>query len=376
MLDLSFVQRPVAQAKGLPNQFYTDPLVFAAEREKIFFEGWTALAFGKDIPTPGDVKPVWLLGVPLLAVRDQDGEIGVFQNTCRHRGMILVEEPKNVRGVIRCPYHSWCYTMKGELKTTPHVGGPGQNTHPDMKRSELGLTPIRTHVWRDVIFVNVGGAADPFEEVHGDLISRWSEFDQPLYHGGPESSFKLNLECNWKLAVENYCESYHLPWVHPGLNSYSRLEDHYNIEQPGKFSGQGTLVYSPLLSDDGKRFQDFKGLSSHWDKAAEYITLAPNVLFGVHRDHAFAIILEPVAQDQTREHIELYYASPDMAGCAYDTMRAKNAAMWKQVFEEDIVVVEGMQKGRHGVHFDGGKFSPAMDGPTHLFHQWVAERMV
>lgn len=375
MSDLASVQNSIETAKGLPNRFYTDPATFAEERERIFFSGWAALTFGKDIPNPGDVKPVQLLGMPLLAVRDQDGEIGVFQNTCSHRGMILVEEAKNVKGVIRCPYHSWCYSMKGELKTTPHVGGPGQNTHPEMKRSELGLTPMRHHVWRDVIFVNVSGDAPAFEEVHGDLIKRWAEFEQPLYHGGPDSSFKLNVNCNWKLAVENYCESYHLPWVHPGLNSYSRLEDHYNIEQPGKFSGQGTLVYNPMMSEDGRRFQDFAGLSKHWDKAAEYITLAPNVLLGVHRDHAFAIILEPKGIDQTQEHIELYYAAPEMAGEDYAPMRANNSAMWKEVFEEDIFVVEGMQKGRHGIHFDGGKFSPAMDGPTHLFHQWVAERM-
>ena len=375
MSDLAAVQNSIETAKGLPNRFYTDPATYAAEREQIFFAGWSALAFGKDIPNPGDVKPVQLLGMPLLAVRDAEGEIGVFQNTCRHRGMILVEEPQNVKGVIRCPYHSWCYSMKGELKTTPHVGGPGQNTHPEMKRSELGLTPIRHHVWRDVIFVNVSGGAPAFEEVHGDLIKRWVEFEQPLYHGGPDSSFKLNVNCNWKLAVENYCESYHLPWVHPGLNSYSRLEDHYNIEEPGKFSGQGTLVYNPIMSEDGQRFQDFAGLSAHWDKAAEYITLAPNLLLGVHRDHAFAIILEPKGIDQTQEHIELYYAAPEMASEAYAKMRANNSAMWKEVFEEDIFVVEGMQKGRHGIHFDGGKFSPAMDGPTHLFHQWVAERM-
>jgi len=38
-------------------------------------------------------------------------------------------------------------------------------------------------------------------------------------------------------------------------------------------------------------------------------------------------------------------------------------------------VVEGMQRGRHGVNFDGGRFSPAMDGPTHCFHDWVAGKV-
>jgi hypothetical protein len=34
-----------------------------------------------------------------------------------------------------------------------------------------------------------------------------------------------------------------------------------------------------------------------------------------------------------------------------------------------------MQKGRHGPFFDGGKFSPVMDVPTHVFHKWVARHM-
>jgi hypothetical protein len=49
--------------------------------------------------------------------------------------------------------------------------------------------------------------------------------------------------------------------------------------------------------------------------------------------------------------------------------------LWKTVFEEDVFVVEGMQKGRHGALFDGGRFSPVMDGPTHNFHHWVASQI-
>jgi hypothetical protein len=73
--------------------------------------------------------------------------------------------------------------------------------------------------------------------------------------------------------------------------------------------------------------------------------------------------------------VAIYYAKPDAVGEGYDAMRKTNTSFWKEVFEEDIFVVEGMQKGRHGVLFDGGKFSPAMDGPTHLFHDWVATQI-
>ena len=64
-------------------------------------------------------------------------EIGVFQNTCRHRGMILVDTPRKIGGAIRCPYHSWCYSLKGKLHATPHVGGPGQNKHEDIDKASV-----------------------------------------------------------------------------------------------------------------------------------------------------------------------------------------------------------------------------------------------
>jgi choline monooxygenase len=370
--DLSNVMKPVALAKGLPNAHYTDPATFEEERKSVLFANWSGIGFAKDVVAEGDAMPVDFLGVPLLIVRDHDSAVRVYQNTCRHRGMILIEKPMNVRGTIRCPYHSWCYSLDGRLRSTPHVGGPGQNIHADIKRNELGLIEIPSHVWQGVVFANVSGTAPAFDVVHRDLVDRWAEFDRPVYHSGADSSFKLDVNCNWKLAVENYCESYHLPWVHPGLNSYSRLEDHYNIEENGRYSGQGTLVYRQLKDDDGKVFPDFEGLSDKWDTGAEYITVFPNVLLGVHRDHTFALVLEPKELKKTQEHVEIFYASADALDENFASTRAKNARQWKEVFEEDIFVVEGMQKGRMAPFFDGGKFSPAMDGPTHVFHAWVA----
>lgn len=370
--DLSSVRRALNTANGLPNAHYTDPATIAEENEAVLADTWSGFAVAADVPEPGDAKPIEFLGEPLLLVRDRSGQVRVFQNICRHRGMILVEEPRKIEGALRCPYHSWCYSLEGKLVATPHVGGPGQNSHADMDRDTLGLIEVRSHIWRDIVFINLSGAAAPFEEVHAELIDRWAEFDQPMYHGGSESYFALEVNTNWKLAVENYCESYHLPWIHPGLNSYSRLEDHYHIEAPGKFSGQGTLVYRQLKGTDEQAFPDFENLDPKWDTAAEYITIYPNVLLGVHRDHAYCIILEPVSHMKTIEHVHIYYAQPKTD----EILRAKNAQLWKGVFLEDVFVVEGMQKGRLARGFDGGRFSPAMDGPTHCFHDWIASRVI
>jgi hypothetical protein len=51
-----------------------------------------------------------------------------------------------------------------------------------------------------------------------------------------------------------------------------------------------------------------------------------------------------------------------------------NLESWRQVFSEDIFVVEGMQKARYSPAFTGGVFSAVMDVPSHHFHQWVAEK--
>ncbi|MDZ7710953.1 MAG: SRPBCC family protein [Roseovarius sp.] len=368
---LAQVRTSVEAARGLPNAHYTDPTMFNEERHALLFSQWAGLAVAAEVPEPGDAKPLEFLGLPLLLIRDKEGTVRVFENICRHRGMILVEAPRRIEGAIRCPYHSWCYSTKGALVSTPHVGGPGHNTHDAIRRDELGLNEVRAHIWRDIVWINVSGDAAPFEEAMADLIARWAEFDLPLYHGGHDSRFTLEVATNWKLAVENYCESYHLPWVHPGLNSYSKLEDHYHIEKRGEYSGQGTMVYRQITNETGDKFPDFADVGAKWNEQAEYIAAYPNVLLGVHRDHAFAIILEPKGLERTVEHVHLYYAVPN----ADEGLKMRNTQLWKGVFEEDIFVVEGMQRGRHAARFDGGRFSPVMDSPTHCFHDWVAGKI-
>ena len=101
-----------------------------------------------------------------------------------------------------------------------------------------------------------------------------------------------------------------MPFVHPALNSYSRLEDHYNIMDAPNYAGQGTMIYAPQVNDDGRRLPNFDSLSAKWGTSAEYVALFPNVLLGVHRDHFFAIVLTPDGPDKTTEQIELYYTKP------------------------------------------------------------------
>jgi choline monooxygenase len=373
LTNLDSVLTPIHQAKGLPNDHYISDSVFEEEKIAILFDNWSAIGFGKDIPEEGDAKPINFVDMPLLMVRDKNSEINVFQNTCRHRGMILVEEPTNITGMIRCPYHNWSYSLNGDLCATPMVGGTGIHTHEAINHNELGLFKIRSAVWQDIVFVNISNNAQEFRDHASKTIERWSEFEKPLHHGGDNSSFTLNLNTNWKLAVENYCESYHLPSIHPKLNTTSSIKDHYHIEEPGHCSGQGSHVYNQMKSESCDVFPDFEGLSKKWDTTSEYIALYPNVLLGVHRDHFYSIIIQPISSEKSIEHVSIFYAKKPKEMPHLKNLIDTNAHFWKEVFLEDVGVVEGMQRGRKGLMFDGGKFSPVMDSATHCFHQWVAQ---
>jgi len=370
------VAADIRHSRGLPSRWYVEAELGLLEHERLFARAWCAIGVASDIAAPGAILPVELNGMPLIAVRDEAGAVGVFHNVCSHRGMKLVGEPCRVQGLLRCPYHSWSYSLDGRLRATPSIGGPGVNRADGFDKGLHGLKPVRSAVWFDQIFVNIDGKAPTFEEFIRPLAERWRAFDPAAFrHGASDSYLRFELACNWKLAVENFCEAYHLPWVHPGLNSYSRLEDHESLVELDKFSGQVSRVYNPILAEDGSGLPSHPGLSDYWQHGAEYVSLFPNLLLGIHRDHFFAIRLEPQGPARTVEHLHFYYLGEGAGSERFAALRAANARIWRQVFIEDVGVVEGMQRGRASPAFDGGLFSPVMDGANHCFHLWAAKRL-
>ena len=137
--ELKSVLKEIDQSNGLPNRNYTDNIQYNIEKKLLIFDQWAGVAVSEDIPNVGDAIPITFVGVPLLLLRNEKRELKVFLNVCRHRGMILINKPKNVSGAIRCPYHSWCYSKNGNLISTPHVGGPGKNIHRGINKDKLGL---------------------------------------------------------------------------------------------------------------------------------------------------------------------------------------------------------------------------------------------
>ena len=379
---LDVVSESIEKAHGLPNECYLNGTYQEIERKKIFEDKWVTIGVASSLPNPGDAKPFDLLGIPLIILRDKDNVIRVFHNVCSHRGHKLLQKPCSHKNVLRCPYHSWSYDFKGNLVATPHLGGINKHEHVDFDKSKSKLKEVRSAVWLDLIMVNISNNEISFDEYIKPLDDRWSEFwteddQQMISHAKDYGYFLLEAKCNWKFAIENYCESYHLPFVHPDLNSYSKIDDHYHIQGlPNRFAGQGTVVYNPRFESD-EAFPTFPGWSKEKEQFAEYVALFPNVMLGIHKDHYYAYWLEPTSHDFTKEHMEIYYVGEEAAlSDKYKSLREQNYNQWHSIQSEDIMIIEGMQAGRSSPIYNGGNFSPVLDNPTHHFNKWVATSLV
>jgi choline monooxygenase len=379
---LDVVSKPIAESHGLPNECYINQEYTKIERKKLFEDKWVVVGVASSVPNKGDAKPFNLLDLPIIILRDKKNKIRVFHNVCSHRGYKILQKPCNVKNTIRCPYHSWAYNTDGKLIATPHIGGMNKHSVKDFSKSTSGLKEIRSAVWLDLIMINISNNEISFEKYIKPLSDRWSKFwpekDRKLiYHSNDYGYFQLRANCNWKFAIENYCESYHLPWVHPGLNSYSKIEDHYHIQGlPNRFAGQGTTVYNPRFKGKEK-FPCFPNWPKNKAHIAEYVALFPNVMLGIHKDHYYAYWLEPVNHKYTIEHMEIYYVGDKAANSKkFKSLRKQNYKLWKSVQSEDVHIIEGMQEGRNSPSYNGGNFSSVMDNPTHHFHKWVATNVV
>tara|TARA_B100000029_G_scaffold510056_1_gene600676 strand:- start:910 stop:2013 length:1104 start_codon:yes stop_codon:yes gene_type:complete len=364
--------------KGLANRYYNNREDFLVERTKIFAPMWVCIGFASDVPVPGYVYPMEFMELPLVVVRDHDNVVRVFHNVCRHRGHVLVSKSGQLDSSLRCPYHSWTYAFNGSLIRTPHIGGLGIHEIATFNRNQAGLISIDCHIWNDLLFVNFDGSADSFASFIQPLEERWTRLwgvggSNELRPHTKDQSICFDIDVNWKLAVENYLEAYHLPTVHAELNRVSPMEEH-EIEVWEQFAGQVSYSYEFRQGDHG-HLPIFSEWPSSCLKEAHYPVLFPNTLLGLQADHLFVMVVIPTHFNQVREETRLYFVGDESLQPKYKILRQEQAVFWGRVFEEDKSVVRGMQKGRASLGFDGGILSPIQDRATQAFHRWISDRL-
>jgi len=365
------LDRPTELAENLPREAYTDPGFFKLEIERVFGRNWTYVGAAGEMPNPGDAIPLQLGDMPIVLVRQRDGGVKAFHNVCRHRGPILVREPAKSQTALICPYHAWSYDLDGELKRTPAYMGSGRHDSGPLDKSCMGLKEIRCDIWRDGIFINLSGDAGPLADVYAPLEQRWAHHDLSLLcYGG---SRRLRINGNWKLAMENFQEGYHLPMTHPFLNSLSSLENHYSVVEPA-FQGQGSHYYDTVEAGHGD-LPNFPELPDYWKHRAEYPAVLPNLMFGMHPDHFLFFGVIPVSPSVTEEVFHFYFIGDEALEEKHTAMRERVMSNLSSINAEDIGIVESMQAGRHSPAFVKGPFSPYQEATLHQFQLKIAKML-
>ena len=368
------LNRPTASAVGLPRDVYTNPDFFELERDRVLGATWVCVGIAPDLPNPGDLLPYDFGGVPLLLLRDREGVVRAFHNVCSHRGVQLVAEPRNAGSGITCPYHAWTYGLDGQLLRRPRFCGQLQGQGPDdcFDPVALGLQAIRCELWHQLIFVNLDGNAPPVADYVRPLAARWADRDFDLLrHGG---SLQFGIDANWKLVVENFCERYHVPSVHPALNRYSAIDYSFQFIGEGLYSGVGSTSYAPPLVGD-VALPAFPRVPADRQRIAESVALFPNVMLGCFYDHFYAFILQPLAADHTCERFEFFYVGDEAMQPRFAAARDDCIDRRRVINGEDIAIVERMQVGRRSPAMRGGVFSAALEDTTHHFQRTLLMRL-
>jgi len=172
---------------------------------------WQIVCHINSIPKTGDYETFDLGSESVVVLRDRDGSIRAFHNVCRHRGARLLDGAGNCPAAITCPYHGWTYRHDGGL-----IGMPVKESFPGLDRSQHGLRPVRVDIALSFVWVCLAGDPPPVAKVWGELADEFLPYRlQHMVPLGPITQESWPVD--WKIAMDNYLESYHVPIGHPGL---------------------------------------------------------------------------------------------------------------------------------------------------------------
>ncbi len=197
-------------------RLYVDEDLFELEMERIFTRTWVFIGLESEIPEPGDYVTRNMGTDPVIMVRDNDGKIGVFHNSCPHRGVMICQADQgHVKGFV-CAYHGWSYHLDGS-----HAGAfhPEEFYRGGVPFDELGLHKVaQIDTYAGLVFATWNKELGPLIETITES-SRW--YLDLLLGRTPEGMEVLGppqrwtAEQNWKIGGINFCgDGPHAPTLH------------------------------------------------------------------------------------------------------------------------------------------------------------------
>jgi len=207
---------------SLDRRVLSDEGLYQLELERIFARSWNFMCHESQLKEPGDYLINYIGEDQIIVVRDQGGEIHALLNTCRHRGNALCRAEQGRAKSFVCSYHGWNYALDGKL-----IGVPGLSTfyHSDLDRSRLGLAKARIESYQGFYFATLAPDAPSLHDFLG--VTGRTGLGMVVAHGDievVEGVQKNVIDCNWKIAVDNLFDWYHVPYSHASADSAGFFE--------------------------------------------------------------------------------------------------------------------------------------------------------
>ncbi len=367
--------------EGLPAEAYFDQRQYERELQRIWYRNWVYVGRSSEVSARRAFRTFEIGDQKLLLVRDDDGVLQGFHNTCRHRGALLCRDSRGTlrSGAIVCPYHAWAYNLNGDLlRTSSKAHAEGFDV------ADYPLYRINVHEWSGFIFVALTDTPPAFERQFDTPLNRldaWPLKDLVVGH-----TLQKTVNSNWKIFWENYNECLHCPGVHPKLCNLvpifgrglleerddPRWQDHRNEADP-KYQG-GLRDGASTWSNDGMLTgREFPGLSTEDRKLGHiYMTGLPSMFIVGHIDYVRVVRLRPLGPEQTEMRVEYLFSQETLASPDFDMRNV--VEFTNLVMTEDADVCELNQRGLHAGPHVRGVVMPE-EYVIRQFHEWVAAEL-
>ena len=365
---------------GLPASFYTDEAHYRRELEAIFYRHWNYLCRAEEIAAPRSYQVVKLGDQQIVVLRDDDGKLQAFHNTCRHRGSLLLEAGSGVlrSDALVCPYHAWSYSLQGDLRRIPSKQRPA-----GFDPACFSLYPVRLELWCGMVFINLDtdtatSIEDSFDLPRG--LASW-----PLESLRVGHTLRKSIHCNWKLFWENYSECLHCPGVHPELSKLVPVYGQFLMEVQDDPNWRSRLEQEPLFkpglaagmqtwSADGQFIAPLlPGLSQEEIASGHtFITSWPSVYVVGHADYVRIVRLRPLSATETELQAQWLFAPETLANPDFDA--AAVAAFTEMVMMQDAAITEINQRGLGALPHQAGVLLPE-EYEVFAFQQWVRKQL-
>ena len=341
---------------------YTQHRWFDADQRQIIGRTWQWLCHGERLREPGHYVTGSIAGMPIVAVRGDDGELRGFYNVCKHRAHHLVEGAGRVTNLV-CPYHAWSYDLTGRLRGARHT----QHLN-DFSMSDICLDEIQVTEFGGFVFVNLDPTAASLQEQSGALggeLARWAPDVERLTFA---HRLEYTINSNWKNVVDNFLECYHCHVAHKDFVSLVDM-DTYEVTTHG--------IYSSHMAEAGKSDNTAYDVSEATVTDHAVWWLWPNTCMMRYPGRGNFIVLQviPAGPDLTYETYDFFLETADPNEAEQEAIRYLDEVL--QV--EDIDLVESVQRGMNTPAFQQGrvvsdpKGSGLSEHGLHHFHGLVLE---